>query len=199
MKACCMYEKLTGKSFLKCVNEEETVYAMYCGYVVNNNINITFNAFLNLMEDEKVANWFVNEYTRMGKFMEQFREEVQSQSGDNKEVEEEDMTITNATTALIFNYGLDPHYVMYEMDLWELPMMLNAAHSQYKLDMEEKRMWAFINVMPHIDHKKCKSAEKLLPFPWDKDNKENIKKKKEKELKNNEYAMKHTIGMTLNI
>ena len=51
-----------------------------------------------------------------------------------------------------------------------------------------------IKVLPHIDSKKCKSPEALVPFEWEK---EARKKKAEQELKNNEYAIKNMIGKSI--
>jgi hypothetical protein len=38
-----------------------------------------------------------------------------------------------------------------------------------KADMVEKRFWTYMQILPHIDGKKIKSPEKLLPFPWEKE------------------------------
>ena len=198
MKAGLMYEQLTGKNFLDVADEMDAVYVMYCSFVTNNNVNITFEAFVNLMDDKKVANWIASEYTMMTQFTEQFQkkeeeEETNTQQGKKEEAK---LTLTDAISTLIFENHLDPHYVMYEMDLWELTPLIIASSNQYKVDMEEKRLWAFINVIPHIDHKKCKSPEKMLPFPWDK---EKRKKKAQEELERLSKKGASIIGMKLNV
>lgn len=198
MKACMMYEQITGKNFFLLNTEEDAVYLMYCAFCVNNNQNITFNAFLILLEEKKVSVWFTEEYKRIGEFMAQFH--INDKSSDD--VEEEDNNkrelpnLTDTISALIFQYHLDINYVMEKMDLWEIMIYMKSADSQYKMEMEEKRLFTYIQVLPHIDGKKCKSPDKLLPFPWEKMDR---KKRAEDELKKNEFAIKNTIGMKLNI
>ena len=102
--------------------------------------------------------------------------------------------MTDLATSLIIDYHMDAHYVMYEMNIWEIEPLYGAADAMVKRRYEEERLWAYIDIMPHIDGKKVKGPETLLPFPWEKDMK---KKKIEKDLQNNLYAVKHTIGMNM--
>lgn len=193
-----LYEQLTGKSFFQCETEEDMLKLMYASFIINNDIKISFNAFLNLLDDKLLIQNFTKEFESLSRFMEQFRKEEEGKEDESEEGKKEKMTMkmTDAIMTLITSNKIDPHYVLYDMELWELTLFLDSIEKDYKSDMEEKRMWAFINVMPHIDHKKCKSPEQLLPLPWTKDEK---KKKAEKEIKNNMYAIQHTIGMKLNI
>lgn len=194
LKVCMLFEQLMNKSFFKCETEEDMIYLMYAAFVVNNGMQISFKAFLNLLEDKKLVQNFTNEFERLSKFMEQFKgDDTKEKEVKSESSEDMTMRITDAVMTLIINNKLDPHYVMYEMELWELTPFMEAMDTNYKSEMEEKRLWSFINVMPHIDHKKCKSPEQLLPFPWTKEEK---KKKNENSLKNNMYAIRHTIGMT---
>ena len=103
-------------------------------------------------------------------------------------------TITDYATSLIIDYGVDAHYVMYEMKLWEIPLFFEAVSTKMMRDMEQKRFWTYLNIMPHIDTKKCKSPEALLPFKWEKGKRQ---ERAEQNLKNNLYAVKHTIGKSI--
>lgn len=183
-----LYEQLTNKSFFQCETEEEILWLMYASFIINNKINITFNAFVELLDDKALVRNFFHEFEGMSKFMGQMKKEEGEGEGMSKE---NNMRMTDVIMSLITK--VDIHYVLYEMEMWELVPFMENIENSYKADMEEKRMWAYINVMPHIDHKKCKSPEQLLPFPWTKEDK---KKRAEEGLKNNEYAIKHTIGMT---
>ena len=194
IKSVCLFEKMAEKSFYKCNTDVDIAILMYCSLVSNNDLQITYQAFLRMMEDAKFSRWLANEYGAMMAFLSQFS--ATNIENDNTDNNAETLKISDLAMTLIVKYGLDPHYVMNEMKIYEMGMFLNATADFRKEELEEKRMWAYINVMPHIDHKKCKSPEQLLPFPWNKDER---KKRAEKELKNNMYAIQHTIGMKLNL
>jgi hypothetical protein len=40
-----------------------------------------------------------------------------------------------------------------------------------KIELVEKRFWAYFNICPHIDNKKIKGPEDLIAFPWEKEGK----------------------------
>ena len=67
---------------------------------------------------------------------------------------------------------MDPHYVMYELQLWELSGIFQAIETQSKSEMEDKRFWSYLQIMPHVDSKKLKKPSDLLPFPWEKENRD---------------------------
>ena len=195
IKAICMFEKLSGKSFFKFDNEDIPLL-MYSTFYCSNDIEIKFETFLGLMDVQDIAEWVVKKYSDILEVMKQFSKKEESVEEDNslKLGKEEETTITDLANSLIIDYGVDPHYVMYEMGLWEIEKMYEVVQTKIQNHYEEERLWAYINVMPHIDGKKVKGPEKLLPFPWEKDRK---KKKAEDDLNNNMYAIKHTIGMNI--
>ena len=57
---------------------------------------------------------------------------------------------------------------MYEMELWEIQPYLNAADIQRKAELVEKRFWTYLTIAPHIDGKKIRKPEDLVPFEWEK-------------------------------
>lgn len=194
IKSICMYEKLSGKSFFK-FSDEDVPLLIYCVFYTSNDLDIKMETFFGIMENPQIANWAVKKFKDLIEVNQQFKkEEEESEEGEKKEGEENKMTMTDLATSLVIDYHMDAHYVMYEMNLWELEPYYKACDAMVKKRYEEERLWAYIDVMPHIDGKKVGSPEKLIPFPWEKDKK---KKRAEENLKNNEYAIKHTIGMSI--
>lgn len=194
VKSVCMFEKLSGKSFFS-FDDEDIPLLLYSTFYCSNDVEIKFETFLGIMDNQDIANWAVTRYTDILAVMQQFK--VQTTSGETteqKQPQESVTTVTDLANTLIVDYGVDAHYVMYEMSLWEIEKMYEVVQTKIQNHYEEERLWAYINVMPHIDGKKIKGPEKLLPFPWEQQNR---KKKAETELKNNEYAVKHTIGMNI--
>ena len=70
----------------------------------------------------------------------------------------------------LFNtFGLDAHFVLYEMKLFEIGDYLKAIDEHKKEQMERDRLWTFYTILPHVDHKKLKKPQDLMPFPWEKE------------------------------
>lgn len=196
IKSCCLFEKLTGKSFFKCETEDDALHAMYCSLLVNNEcLKMSYDAFMIMLEDERVAQWISDSYLREMKYMYQFAraEGTENQEVKDKAEDKADLTMEKIAASLIINYGMDAHYVMYEMELWEIPMFSEVATEKYKADMAEKRLWTYLTIMPQIDHKKCKSPEKLIQFPWEKGDKQD---KFEKRWEDDKAAVMNTVGKT---
>lgn len=194
IKAICMYERMTGMSFFDFTVDNISML-LYCTFYTSNELNIKYETFCGIMENEQIANWVATQYRDILSVVQQYpKKEEAVQSEENGREEKEKMTMTDLATSLIVDYGVDAHYVMYEMDLWEIEPLYQACDAKVKRRYEEERLWAYIDVMPHIDGKKVKGPEQLLPFPWEKDVK---KKNVEEGLKNNLYAVQHTIGMNI--
>lgn len=174
IKSCCMFEKLTKKSFFECNTVEDTITLMYASFVTNNeNMQMSLKTFQGLCENARIANWLSSKYRTISKCIEQFKDK-----SDNDDIEyssEKKLpTVTNIATALIIEYGMNAQYVMNEMELWEMEMFVKEAEAKYKNEMATERLWTYLNIMPHIDSRKCKSPEKMLPFPWEKEQKEKV-------------------------
>ena len=71
---------------------------------------------------------------------------------------------------------------------------MKFAEMNKKESLEKDRLWTYRNISPHINTKKCKSPDKLLPFPWEIQEK---KEKQIKELENNRFAIKNMIGKNI--
>lgn len=192
VKAICMYERMSGKSFFK-FDEDEVLRLLYCTFMASNKEQITYEMFLTMMENAEIAKWASKKYTSILEVVKQFSKEGEK-TEEKGEEEEQTLTITDLASSLIIDYHMDAHYVMYEMDIWEVEALYRACDSKVKRRYEEERLWAYINILPQVDSKKLKGPSDLLPFPWEKEEK---KKKTERDMKNNEYAVKHTIGMKI--
>lgn len=173
-----MYEQITGKNFLKLSNEEEVLELVYCCLVANNpSLLMTYKVFQNLMTDKKVAGWITKEYEKISEFNAQIRTKQVSEPATEEKKEEpvEELNITDIASTLIIRYGMDAHYVMYEMELWEIEPYLNAAEIKRKNELVTQRFWTYLTIAPNINTKKVRSPEELVPFDWEK-KKDDVKK-----------------------
>ena len=179
IKACCLYEHLTGKSFFKCNTAEDIINILYAMYVVTNDTNITLDLFKSLLENKNVAKAMMSEYNRICKYLEQMHLDNQiSNYNQGKAAEEgEDITVTQLASALIIQHHMDANYVMYKMEIWEIIPYFQVADNVRKMDLVDKRFWTYLQIMPHVDTKKLKSPEQLFKFNWETaENNEKLKK-----------------------
>lgn len=193
IKSICAFEKLADKSFFQ-LADEDVLLLLYSIYMVSNpDKPMRMEIFFSLLEREDIAKWFIHKYTSITNVIEQFKAKEEDIKNVNTNTEK--LTrLTDYVTTLVVEYGIDIHYINYEMDIWEFTEYFEAIDTKVKKDALDKRFWAYVGVMPHIDTKKCKGPEYLVPYEWEK---ESIKKKQEAELKNNMYAIKHTIGKSI--
>lgn len=196
-KALMMFEKLSGESYFN-INEVNYVFLLYAMYMVKHPyLNMTLMDFANIFgSNKKVTKQLLKEFEEYMVYIRQFTSSNKTEvvSGEDKDVEKANTTITDIVMYLITACGIDPHYVMYEMELWEIEPYMKFAEMNKKESLEMDRLWTYLNISPHIDTKKCKSPDKLLPFPWE------VKEKKEKqikELENNRFAIKNMIGKSI--
>ena len=166
-----MFEQLTGKSFFD-MCEEDSLYLAYSLLIANNReLNFTYNTFLLLLKEKKIQDWIVDEINSITKFNEQFKfvkkHEKIAEEGD--EEPESPGTVTDFANALIITFGMDPHYVNYEMELFELEDYFFAAESKRRAELEDKRLFTYLTMLPHLDPKKKITPEEILPFPWEKE------------------------------
>lgn len=193
IKSICYFEKISGKSFFG-FDEDDVIYLLYATFLVNNpDTNITFSVFNGILENEQISKWMINKYQEVLSLVYQFNK-TQVENKDDKFTMEHTATMTDFATSLIIDYGMDAKYVMYDMDMWEIEEYYGAVNTHIRREMEMQRFWTYIQVAPHIDTKKIKGPDALVPFDWEREAK---KKKREQELKNNEYAIKNMIGKNI--
>ena len=194
IKSICYFEKISGKSFFN-FGEEDVLYLLYSTFYINNpDTNITFNVFTGILNNESIAKWVMGKYQSITSVVYQFNKNIEGNKEDKIGNMDNTHTMTDFATSLIIDYGMDARYVMYEMDIWEIEKYYEAVNTHIKRKMEMERFWTYIKVLPHIDGKKCKSPEALVPFDWEKETK---KKKQNQDLENNRFAIMNMIGKNI--
>lgn len=188
VRACCLFEQLSGKSFFHMEENDDMIKLMYAVLVANNDLMISYSAFLVLIQDQKVFKWMEGEYKRITEFSSQLKAfDVEESEGEEKKTET-GLSMMEIASSLIVQYHLDPHYVMNEMQLWEIMPYFKVADAMMKNELIEKRFWTYMNIMPHINTKKCSSPEDLIAFEWEK-------KRKKEEFNKNAAAAAAFLGV----
>ena len=198
IKAIMMFEKMAGVSYFD-ISEENYVFLIYSMYMVKHPYTyMTLLDFTKIFGDnQKVTKQLLQEFEECMNYLNQFINTSKKMEQDNSvETKEErnTQTITDIVAYLITNCGIDAHYAMYEMELWEIEALMRQAEKNRKEELETDRLWTFLNVLPHIDSKKCKTPDKLMPFPWEAEEKKN---RQLKEIENNKFAFKNMIGKNI--
>lgn len=198
MKAILMYEKLSGNKFYSVNGVEDVPLLMYCIFVCSTGLKITRNVFNTMLEGKKFNRWIEGEFLRLSEFFNQFNKPGQTEENTSADQEDVEFSMTDAINSLIFDYGLDMDYVLNKMEPWEIELYFKGAVEHYHKDMEDKRLWAYLNFLPNVDkkHSKNMSVEKFMPFPWTE---EAHKKQLEKDLEKETKAAKKIIGMKLSL
>lgn len=193
IRACCLFEQLTGKSYFTIGTYADIIDLIYCSLVANNeSLMMTREVFSTLILDKKVKRWIETQYKDITEFQAQLKG-LKVKEGEEKGDEEEDnktMTMTELASTLIVRYGVDPHYVMNEMELWEIEPYFEAIDVQRKNDLITQRFWTYLTILPQIDGKKIHGPEDLVPFDWEKDK----KTRQQEELDNNTKAALAFLG-----
>lgn len=187
-KVMCAYEAMTGKPFLKIETEEDIKKLFYCSFVFSNPefSTMKYEVFEFLIRDNEVSEWMAGEYVKIGEFLSQFNSDILSDDEDEEEDKDKKgdgaFFMLEALSGLIVRMGIDPRYVMYEMDEWEITYYYRIMREMDRERLIENRLWTYLQILPHCG-KKLQSPEKMLPFAWEKQD-----KRKKKELDNNTKA-----------
>ena len=194
IRSICYFEKLTNKSFFT-MGEDDIFDMFYSIYMANNpDKKMRREVFMGIIEREDIFSWMMGKYLDAAKIWSQFKDVYVEENKDKDNGNVQVSKMCDYVSTLIIEYGVDAHYIYYEMDMWEIAQLFDAIDNKVKRDLEMQRFWTYLNICPHIDSKKVKSPEQLIPFEWEKEEKH---KKQLNDINNNAFAVKNLIGRSL--
>lgn len=183
IKSIVLYEKLTQESFsLFDGRISKIIPLLYCMLVANNDYNESYEDTVKyLFNDERLMKELGERLEKQMKFQSQFKspfkeEEINLSDKSNDTSNDKQVFITQMIPILVVDCGLDINYVLNEMQYTDIDLYIRYKDDKEKTKLEEKRLFTYLTVLPHIDSKKC-PIENFLPFQWEE------KEKKEKGLK----------------
>ena len=160
IQAIRVAERLLKKPFGKfdLSNDREALVLMY-GMVSSNNEEVfTLEQFEKILEHKNIRKSILRSVEAEMDCLRQFSEGVDGESDD---------TYMSELAAFLITSGIDPHFVLYEMQLFEIIDYIKALDTKKKEKMENERFWTFWNILPHIDTKKLKKPKDLFRFSWE--------------------------------
>lgn len=183
IKSIVLYEKLTQESFAYFDGTiSKIIPLLYCMLVANNDYNETYEDTVTyLFKNESLMKDLGERLEKQMKFQAQFKspfneEEINLSDKTDKVSNEKQVFITQMIPILVVDCGLDINYVLNEMQYTDIDLYIKYKDDKERTKLEEKRLFTYLTVLPHIDSKKC-PIEKFLLFQWEE------KEKKEKGLK----------------
>ena len=173
------YERLTNKSFnsIDYSSQDDAEKLLYCCFVANNKYKITLDNFNKMLkEDEQFAGIITALFQEEIEFSQQFKHYKEDIQSEQSNTETNNYYIKDLIPLLVINCNLGIEYVLYELEIDNIPLFINSYNDQIQNKAEMDRLWAYLGILPHIDNKKLKSPKDLLKFPWESKIEEDILK-----------------------
>lgn len=72
------------------------------------------------------------------------------------------------TAAFLVAEGMDAHYVMEELEMPDIPALIDACRHHRQEQMEAARLWTWLGILPHTGTRRFPNGPRdLLRFPWE--------------------------------
>ena len=130
-----------------------------------------------LFTDEKFVEEINSRLQQIFLFESQFfnnqdiNKEIHTENNTQNKEESNKVYIYQLAPILVMDCNLDINYVLNEMHYSEIDSYIKYRDDKNKNRLEEKRLFTYLTIMPHINSKKL-SVNELLPFSWEKEEKE---------------------------
>lgn len=180
VRTCVLFEKMTGRSFYTCGEEDMVMLAYCCFQAAPGAPRMLYDDFVSMLENKSFAEWLLTEIKKDEDYNSQFVN-LPSEH-EEKEKGSKDVQFISQLAAILITNGVDAKYMMDEMPLYELQGYIDAIELKKEDALANDRLWCWLSMMPHLtkeSSRKLDSPDKLLPFPWEIEAK---KKNKEKEF-----------------
>lgn len=183
IKSIIRFEQFTNKSFneFDYTNTDDVTKLLYCVVLINNPESFTYDEFLELIKSKKISKEITDKFNKEIKLIELFTSKEVKQETIVEPSEKVTIYIKDIVALLIVSAGIDANFIMYEMNINDISLYMNAYNNKVKEQMESSRLWTYLSILPHIDSSKINSPSKFYSFPWELEQQE-IKDKAE--LKN---------------
>lgn len=163
IKSIIRWEQLNKKPFssLNYSDENDINSLLY----VCSPITCTFNEFLDNLEVE-AAKAMIREFEKTTEILSQFQiKEEKKQNAESELSPSKPVYIKDVISTLVLS-GLDVNYALYEMELCDIPLFIEALENKTKEHLESERLWTYLSILPHLTNK-MKSPRDLYAFPWE--------------------------------
>lgn len=191
LRSIILFEKMVGHSFFD-LRDDETPQLIYCVVRANNKFNYAFNVFMGMFENKRFSETVITGFTNIFELMQQLMpNNIEQPKGGEQQEEKESVMVSDLASRLIAVVGVDAHYVMDEMELWEIEDIFKAFEQKERNRMEENRLWTYFTLLPNITKKNFKPSD-MIQFPWEKSEQE---KAAQSNFKKHEDIIRGVLGI----
>ena len=194
IKSIIYWEMLKGRPFASFSqsSKNDIDSMLYSIYICTGGISCTESVFKRTLENPKTAMKMYKDFFFLMEIMSQFQYQKR---GSETAVKDEAESILHIAAFLIAE-GMDAAYVMNEMQMHEIPIFLEAYADKRKEHMENKRMWTYLTILPHLTKPLEGGSSSLVSFPWEEQEaQENKKRQDERDIETFNQFMKKGKGM----
>jgi hypothetical protein len=179
LRAIIRWEQLNQKPFsLMNYSDENDIVSLFYVCERADEAGMSLSQFKKNLTDDRVQA-MVTDFEKQTLVTSQFQLVSKKKTEESKE--SDPVYIKDLVSTLVMN-GLDVHFALDEMELYDIPLLLKAYDQKIRHSLESSRLWTFIQVSPHLS-KRIKSPKDLYPFSWE------IEEQKEKSKEETEKGM----------
>lgn len=168
IKAIIRWEQLNDKSFYLLDNDNENeVLSLFYTCTTADEVGLSFDNFKRNIRPQKAAR-MARDFARQIAYISQFQA-VGKKTNKKKSTEPQNTDpprIKDVAGMLVMN-GLDVSYVLNDMQLCDIEIFLHANDQIVRDRLITQRLWAFMQLMPHLD--KGTTPKDIQPFSWEVD------------------------------
>jgi hypothetical protein len=187
IRAIIRWEQLNQKPFSSMnYGDENDIASLFYVCRLPDEVGMSLSDFKENLTDGSMKE-MVTDFERQTMIASQFQPVSKKKTEESKE--SEPVYIKDLVSILVMN-GLDVHFALNEMELYDIPLFLKAYDQKTRHSLESSRLWTFIQVSPHLS-KRIKNPKDLYPFSWELEEKiEKSKEETEKGMSTFEAFMK---------
>lgn len=162
ISAIIKWEQLNQKPFstMNYTNENDIVSLFYvCSPDME---KTTLSDFKKNLSDDSIK-IMIADFDRQMQIASQYQP---VQKKESSKTEKSDPVYIKDLVPLLIMEGLDVHYALDKMELYDISLFLNAYEQRNRNNLELSRLWTFMQLSPHLS-KQIKSPKDLIPFRWE--------------------------------
>jgi len=188
LRSIIRYEQMSGQSFncFNYSNEEQLLMLLYNIVISNNDELFLYDEFKQMVESKKIGLEIFNKFNKELKYIEQYSNKTidAPTTGETGETSTVVMFIKDIVGLLSIQAGLDINYILSEMTVFDITFYMNSYNDRIKQDLEKRRLFTWLSILPHIDGSKINSPTKFYPFAWEMEQIELEEKEQMNQMKN---------------
>ena len=181
LEALVRWEQLRGKPFGRMDYRDagDVEALLYTTALCAGRVHTTFDLFRKVLPRRKEGDAMRAALMEAQRVLAQFQRERKEQPAGKEEPAD---CLIGELAAWLVAQGMEARYVMKEMELCDLSLYVEAFRRRRHEELEERRMWVYLQMLPHIDRKSLPDGERsLMLFPWERETMEAEQRNREKE------------------